>query len=91
MSKHSPGPWICDDSYPDDEFRYVLSRGFPFGIARLRLPREKPLRQEQEANAGLIASAPDLLEFAQWVLSLKTGGMIEARARAVVAKAEGSA
>jgi hypothetical protein len=39
----------------------------------------------------LIAAAPELLEFAQWVLSLKTGGMIEARARTAIAKAESSA
>jgi hypothetical protein len=40
-------------------------------------------------DARLIEAAPDLLEFAQWVLSLKTGGIIEARARVAIAKAEG--
>jgi hypothetical protein len=41
------------------------------------------------ADARLIAAAPELLEFAEWVLSLKTGGMIEGRARAAIAKVTG--
>jgi hypothetical protein len=39
------------------------------------------------SDARLIEAAPDLLEFAQWVLSMKTGGMIEGRARAAIARA----
>jgi hypothetical protein len=54
-------------------------------------PEEMISWRQIEANARIAAAAPDLLEFAKWVLSLKTGGMIEARARAVVAKAEGDA
>ena len=44
---------------------------------------------EAKANALLIAAAPEMLEFAKWVASLKTGGLIEGRAREVIAKAGG--
>ena len=45
----------------------------------------------QEANANLISAAPDLLEFAQWILTLKMGGLIDARAIDVINKATGKA
>jgi hypothetical protein len=83
MSKHTPGPWFAasEGSYK------VASVTSNTGIYADTLPEAAQIA----ADARLIAAAPELLEFAQWVLSLKTGGMIEARARAVVAKAGGSA
>ncbi len=82
MRKHTPGPWFVES-----HGRYrVASITSTTGIYA-----DAPPLMQTAPDARLIASAPDLLEFAQWVLSLKTGGMIEARARAVVAKAEGSA
>lgn len=41
------------------------------------------------ANARLIAASPDLLATLEWIAALKTGGMIEARARAAIRKATG--
>lgn len=61
MSKHTPGPWVTDNS---------VLRG---SINRLDEPRrhialtsdwenEKGDREQNEANARLIAAAPELLE-----------------------------
>jgi hypothetical protein len=61
LAYYTPGPWITDDVYKDDIARYVMSefRPFPHTIARLELGQE---RQTQEANARLMAAAPELLE-----------------------------
>ncbi len=48
-----------------------------------------PFVRIKEADARLIAAAPDLLEFAEWVLTFKMGGVIDSRARAAIAKATG--
>ncbi len=87
MSKHTPGPWHYFET-ADGRCRVKPLNG-KYIVAECSAM--EPQCEEQRANARLIAAAPELLEFAQWVLSLKTGGMIEARARAVVAKAGGSA
>lgn len=61
MSKHTPGPWITDDVHKGDMMRFVMSdlRPFPHTIAKLELAQD---RETQEANARLIAAAPELLE-----------------------------
>lgn len=61
MSAHTLGPWVTDDVDKDDIARYVMSDlvPFPHTIARLELGQD---RAEQEANARLMAAAPDLLE-----------------------------
>lgn len=40
-------------------------------------------------NTDLIMSAPELLDFAEYVLSLKTGDLLEQKAAEVVSKALG--
>lgn len=68
MSKHTPGPWVTDNS---------VLRG---SINRLDEPRrhialtsdwekEKGDREQNEANARLIAAAPELLEALEDVMS----------------------
>lgn len=63
--KHTPGPWMTDDREPSDQFRYVLDcGGHRAWIARLPLQTSVEVngfRQEQEANAILMAASPDLL------------------------------
>ncbi len=54
MSKHTPGPWsVWSDPEQKDQCQYIDAKGMAvahvFGINR-------------EANARLIAAAPDLLE-----------------------------
>ena len=56
MAKHTPGPWRQNEHgnlvcYPD---------GLEVGILSSQLPKE-----EREANARLIAAAPDLLDSLQ--------------------------
>jgi hypothetical protein len=59
MSAHTPGPWIVDDKQGGDVYRYVLAEGgdLPTVIARVTLNRGA-----SEANARLIAAAPELYE-----------------------------
>ena len=101
MSKHTPGPWnIAGDGQTesscriiDDENRFVLRlEGMDYG------------RDEDQANARLIAAAPDLLAALHELAEIGEGGVIERRetgkptwsaleavatiARAAIAKAE---
>lgn len=59
-TKHTPGPWITDSKERTDTARYIMAaaRPFPHTIARIDLTN----RAEDEANAALIAAAPELLE-----------------------------
>jgi hypothetical protein len=86
-AKHTPGPWIANI-----EVRWPTQIGCcplvgnPYSIHH---GHRNVAAANTAADALLIAAAPELLEFAEWVLSLKTGGMIEGRARAALAKATG--
>ena len=63
--KHTPGPWITDDKQSGDVFRYVMpENGSVLPICRLDVDRF-----EAEANARLIAAAPELLEALEAMLS----------------------
>lgn len=100
MSTHTPGPWVTDDVYQDDIARYVMSDllPFPHTIARLELGQD---RAEQEANARLIAAAPDLLEACKLIVSaldaVRPASAVRNEwlqinvARAAIAKATGGA
>lgn len=86
MSARTPGPWVTDDVYKDDIARYVMSEVLPFPrtIARLELGQD---RAEQEANARLIAAAPELLEALERYVD-HFGDPLKC-ARAAIAKATG--
>lgn len=57
MSKHTPGPWII---WPDMNGRLQVGLSTNYSVAEMwRTPLEG-----QEANARLIAAAPELLEAA---------------------------
>ena len=53
MSKHTPGPWAISD-YKDGRYSIVIDNE-GFDVAKVDYPN-------QEANALLIAAAPELLE-----------------------------
>lgn len=96
MSMHTLGPWITDDADKHDIARYVMSdlRPFPHTIARLELGRHRAERAEQEANARLMAAAPELLEALEEMLSAwdegpAYGAASADKARAAIAKATG--
>jgi hypothetical protein len=106
MSKHTPGPWNYDSGYidthavDDDGSRdYIIlaemhSTFGPdnYGVDQWMLPPE-----EYEANARLIAAAPEMYEALQMFLAYNDqGGPISfdtdamwAKARSVLAKIEG--
>ena len=99
---HTPGPWHCNTTVPtyiyteDGEFIAAA----PGGSEGARMPHEtraewRTRRDRYEANARLIAAAPDMLEFLKYVRTLHEAadlGPIEIRRRALdnlIAKAEG--
>lgn len=60
-AKHTPGPWLVDDKSSNDVYRYVLAECDDIHpVARVTLDG---IRHDSvaEANARLIAAAPELL------------------------------
>jgi hypothetical protein len=58
-------------------------------VCRLLWPTDLRTEDETEANARLIAAAPDLLEALQAMLSVGQPEGLAEKARAAIAKAEG--
>jgi len=98
MSKHTPGPWHfrVDPIHQGQYFIRVQSYGFA-PLATVRGDKRSTLK-DSEANARLIAAAPDLLEALKMAVSaLERSDYIQMdgdsfdvvdEARAVIAKAE---
>lgn len=108
-TKHTPGPWIVGHPYLWYG-KYFLPMGLSHSlaggrvtkqIAAIGVGREKEVSAEEQANARLIAAAPDLLTTLREIdaapasmvndseslrHSIKT---IQAMARSAIAKAEG--
>jgi len=89
---HTPGPWFSPDRLHGT--RYVearIDRGMLQEVAACG-PTEKP--EQQEANARLIAAAPELLETLKNMLDVWEHGGLKpypiAKARAAIAKATGA-
>ena len=91
MTAHTPGPWITDSKERTDTARYIMAaaRPFPHTIARIDLVN----RAEDEANAALIAAAPEMYEALRDLLAVKPNSDAPewVAARAAIAKAEGKA
>jgi hypothetical protein len=96
--KHTPGPWFFSGKNPDCEVRYVslcIDEPFMAEIATLYHGEG----EEQEANARLIAAAPEMLEALMALNDLRGAwsppdDVIKAawaKARAAIAKATGAA
>jgi hypothetical protein len=87
MTKHTPGPWLVEGRTV-----YALNDDGYNRFSALVQDAHTP-GDELEANARLIAAAPELLEFA--LLFLERNGADEtwmtAQARAAIAKARGEA
>jgi hypothetical protein len=87
MSKHTPGPW--EVGYHDKHGqRTVLSQHIE--ICTCWHHSVGAIEKEMEANARLIAAAPELLAALQMVMSLYGDGFAadaQAYARAAIAKA----
>ncbi len=91
MSKHTPAPWKLEGTTT------ICNADQTVGIAHISTYSTEP--SEAEANARLIAAAPELLEALQKIVAIHMeshnpmqarGDMHEA-ARAAIAKAEGGA
>ena len=98
---HTPGPWQAVKSF-DPDFSFAICaqphpalRGFTHIIAGIR---ETDDAEAAEANARLIAAAPELLEALKTLDNIERGmqgwhedakANVWARARAAIAKAEG--
>jgi len=101
MSKFTPGPWAFSrwDQYGDTRFYVAQAEGAPYtpnySDAATLIAETVSIERVaiQEANARLIASAPDLLEaLCALVLNIDAGGATLnslADARAAIAKATG--
>jgi len=97
MSKHTPGPWEIK-AHPDSCYRFISA---PEHIALAQVVwrvEEEDRSPACEANAHLIAAAPELLEVLEWyvekVADLKRYGVmietsLQERAEKAIAKAKG--
>lgn len=92
-AKHTPGPWSFDYGMTQ-EHGYVLGVGVntkPDWTVVCVVSRPGDVNAIDEANARLIAAAPDLLAFAQEWLERQGAdeNYMTAKARAAIAKAIG--
>lgn len=76
-TKHTKGNWyVSDIKQPDGE--YIYTELYPFSAIARVYKGDNPHVNEAEANARLIASAPQLLEalkFAERIISSKESGI----------------
>ena len=86
MSKHTPGPWAVDRYCRD-----ITPVGRYLRIAEIPGHRENdtPDSQEREANARLIAAAPDLLAALQAARGYVSQPKVLAAILSAIAKATG--
>jgi hypothetical protein len=101
MSRHTPGPWAYSrwDQFGDTRFYVAQAEGAPYtpdysDVATLIAETVSDERvQIQEANARLIAAAPELLEALVDVMfrhvPFSDKSPYAEKARAVIAKATG--
>jgi predicted P-loop ATPase len=87
MNKHTPGPWSVDD--PDQI--WAESVGEYVAITQVEDWETIP-REQAEANARLIAAAPELLDFVEEYIGAFENGMADESylyriAKAAIAKA----
>ena len=98
MSEHTPGPWAVNP------FRTTVDAcddEGPLPICKLLWPTNRRSEDETEANARLIAAAPELLEALQELMDEQNGPPLirdapaweaaMSKARAAIAKVEGRA
>ncbi len=70
MSKHTPGPWFIqteESSRDGKEYTWIQPESQHWGVCRLPI-NTKRAPEESQANARLIAAAPELLEAAKHAL-----------------------
>jgi hypothetical protein len=61
-AKHTPGPWSASEGFPSDMWHVDMpNRAFVINVSRADADPSMVV-EEVQANARLIAAAPDLLE-----------------------------
>lgn len=88
-TKHTPGPWVL---FGDGELRQliIMPAGRPGEIAAVQFPTDTSRDAEYDANAHLIAAAPELLAALKAVVAVADRRTDEFdAARAAIAKATG--
>lgn len=101
MSKHTPGPWLTEGNFVyalNGEGKHAVNRFHASIQGGYTSEDTRTTIAETEANAKLIAAAPDLLAAMRFILAFYEPGQTcldtnawkqaEAAARAAVAKAE---
>ena len=84
MSAHTPGPWVVDGSrVRGSGGRDWVCETSPGGRF------SKSVREENDADARLIAAAPDLLAACETAERLLLDGVGREKVRAAIAKARG--
>lgn len=89
---HTSGPWKVgrDPFNVVSTSGHMLARILPGGVFDGNRFREL-FDDEREANARLMAAAPDLLAFAQEIAGVTDDPFVARQAKAVIAKALGTA
>ena len=99
-AKHTPGPWTFSrwDQYGDTRFYVAQADGAPYtpqySDAATLIAETVSIERVaiQEANARLIAAAPELLAMVgELKRHIDTSSDLHERAEALIAKAEGKA
>lgn len=86
-TKHTPGPWFVTGTGLS---RYVEGRVRPGVLQEVAWCGATEVQDQMEANARLIAAAPELLEALKAVISVADRATVEFdMARAAIAKATG--
>lgn len=91
---HTPGPWELSAKEGREGHRQIHKDGYSLALvcARASSPASGPQYFEKDANARLIAAAPDLLAALKHLMRYDFGESDGAKAgRAAIAKAEGRA
>ena len=88
MSKHTPGPWEASEGYPSDVWHVDMpNRTLSVSVSRHETD-DMPV-EEVQANARLIAAAPDLLAALERIAWTECGAFSVQIARDAIVKAKG--
>lgn len=95
QSKHTPAPWYVSQSHPDIRITGIENNSSNWNatIHALYCQDEVPI-EEHNANASLIAAAPELLEALELADAALSGSnmnmnVVQKKVKAAIAKARG--
>ena len=92
MSEHTPGPWTVEEYGDDDAPALVIHKDTESRVCFMATPGSHGDPATIEADARLIAAAPDLLKQLKLMVELFDGyqGMELRWAKDAIARAEGT-